>query len=328
MKLDGLGNRIRKKIRQQPRQETQKADLGLGDKVARNPGTRLLQAEGNFNVIRRGGAQFSTYQRLVEMHWFSFLLLVFMSYVGINLIFGIGFTLIGLEQLNGLVPDERLWRRITQGFFFSVETFTTVGYGTVSPASFSASLLASVTALSGLLSVALATGLVFARFSRPQSLIRYSQNAIVGPYLEDGTGLQFRIVNQRDTNLINLKANVVLSWLEQEEEKEEGYQRRFAPLRLERDFVALFPLNWTIVHPITEDSPISGWSKEDFRRRNCEILVMIEGYHQTYAQIIHINSSYTYDEILWNARFLPMYREESSQTVLHLDLLDETESIK
>jgi len=134
---------------------------------------------------------------------------------------------------------------------------------------------------------------------------------------------QFRIANQRHTQLINLHANVILSWLEPDPRNHGRLHRRFAPLALERDSVALFPLNWTVVHPITEDSPIYGWSKKDFCERYSEVLIMIEGYDQTYAQTIHSNSSYTHYEVVWNARFAPMYFEKENTTILHLNKIDE-----
>lgn len=294
-------------------------DFGLGNKVARKPGTRLINQKGEFNVERRGASIFSPYQQLVEMGWGYFLLLTLTAYIVVNFLFAIGFILIGIESLRGLSEVNTLGDHLAHAFFFSVQTFTTVGYGAVSPDGAAANILASIVALVGLLGLALATGLVFARFAQPKSLIRFSDQALIGPYLDKGlNSLQFRIANVRDTHLINLRANVVLSWLE---DSGPGLvsKRRFAPLELERSFVALFPLNWTIVHPITKDSPIYGWDKEQFCRNHSEILIMIEGYDQTYAQKIHANSSYIHSEVAWQARFAPMYSEEESTTILHLD---------
>lgn len=323
MSLQDLGKRVRESINFSPATEKDN-DLGFGSKIGRNPGTRLINQNGNFNVLRKGSTLFAPYQKLVELHWGTFLLLVLAVYVGINCLFATGFLLIGLDELSGIEASGNLLLDFATAFFFSVQTFTTVGYGAISPISVSSNLLASITALVGLLCVALATGLVFARFSRPKSQIIYSKQALIGPYLDSGlNSLQFRIANFRDTNLINLRANVVLSWLEKDEQG--NNKRRFYPLPLERSFVALFPLNWTIVHVIDEESPIHGWNKGDFCRRHSEILIMIEGYDQTYAQTIHASSSYTHDEVVWNARFSPMYYEDEDVTVLHLDRIDEME---
>jgi len=150
-------------------------DLGLGEKVARNPGTRLIKTDGEFNVERYGGSLFSPYQQLIEMPWLAFLFLVFLSFVGLNLLFGLGFYFIGVENLSSIDPGTSELERLAQTFFFSIQTFTTVGLGAVSPTGTSANILASVTALTGLLSVALATGLIFARFASPKAQIRFSE---------------------------------------------------------------------------------------------------------------------------------------------------------
>ncbi|MEL6141627.1 MAG: ion channel [Bacteroidota bacterium] len=328
MTFNDLTNRLRRPRAEDTQQDEivnrSANDLGLGEKVARNPGTRLIKTDGDFNVERHGGALFSPYQQLIEMPWLAFLFLVFLTYVGLNLLFGFGFFLIGMESLSGIDPGASALERFAQAFFFSVQTFTTVGYGAVSPIGTSANVLASITALTGLLSVALATGLIFARFASPKAQITFSERALIGPYRDTGlNSFQFRIANRRHTQLINLHANVILSWLETDSTNTSRLKRRFAPLTLERDSVALFPLNWTIVHPITEDSPIYGWTKDDFCRRYSEVLIMIEGYDQTYAQTIHANSSYTHYEVTWNARFAPMFFEKENTTILHLNKIDE-----
>ena len=109
-----------------------------------------------------------------------------------------------------------------------------------------------------------------------------------------------------------------ITWLE-------GGRRHFAALELERDSVPLFPLNWTIVHPITPESPIHGWSKDDYCRRRSELLITVDGYDKALARAIHVNNSYIHDELEWNARFAPMYREHELTTELHLDRISELE---
>ena len=309
MKLRNLRERIT------GAEESAPTDFGLGDKVARQPGTRLINNDGSFNVVRRGHSVFTPYQSLVEMSWGRFLLLTLGAYVVINLVFAFGFLLIGSESLTNVDPAAPLWERFLSAFFFSVQTFTTVGYGLIAPEGIAANALAAFIALFGLISVAVVTGLFYARFARPQRLILFSDNAIIAPYGQDGgKSLQFRIANKRDSKLINLSARVVLTWLE-------GGRRRFAPLELERDSVPLFPLNWTVVHPITEDSPIAGWSEKEYCQRHSELLITIDGYDETFAQSIHTNNSYIHSEIEWDVRFAPMYFEQENTTELHLDLI-------
>lgn len=298
-------------------------DFGLGDKVARKPGTRLINNDGTFNVIRKGHSIIAPYQHLVEIGWGRFLFMTVGAYVLINFIFALAFLIIGTDSLANVDTTGPLWERYLDCFFFSVQTFTTVGYGSVAPLGVAANTLAAFIALFGLISVAMVTGLFYARFSRPQRLILFSDKAIMAPYgkTKNGRSLQFRIANKRDSHLINLNARVVLTWLE-------GDRRRFAPLDLERDNVPLFPLNWTIVHPITKESPIYGWTEKDYCRRRSELLITIDGYDETFAQSVHVNNSYIHDEIEWNVKFAPMYFEREMTTELHLNRIHLLHSVE
>lgn len=287
-------------------------DFGLGDKVARKPGTRLINNDGTFNVVRRGRSIFAPYQNLVEMGWGSFLLIMLLAYVVINMVFAAGFLIIGTDSLSNVAQADPFGYRLLGTFFFSVQTFTTVGYGSMAPTGIAANALSAFVALFGWIALAVATGLFYARFARPSRLIVFSEHALISSYKDGQKSLQFRIANKRDNHLINLNARVVLTWLD-------GGLRRFAPLELERDYVPLFPLNWTIVHPIDENSPILGWTKSDYCKRHSELLIMIEGYDETFAQTVHVNNSYMHHELQWNARFQPMYIEREMTTELHLD---------
>ncbi len=316
MKLSDLRDRLAHR----PGSPAHDGDFGIGDKVARRPGTRLINADGSFNVVRRGRSVFAPYQNLVEMRWTRFLLLTVAIYVVCNLLFALGFLAIGTDQLANVPQSETLLRRYLLCFYFSVQTFTTVGYGQLAPIGIGANALAALLSLFGWIALALVTGLVFARFSRPSRMIVFSERAIISRLRSGKRSLQFRIANLRDTNLINLNARVVLTWLEEEAGE---LRRHFRPLTLERDHVPLFPLNWTIVHPIDEDSPIYGWNKDDYCRRHSELLIMIEGYDQTFAQSVHIKNSYLHRELEWNRRFAPMYRERENGTELDLEKIND-----
>ncbi|THH39895.1 ion channel [Neolewinella litorea] len=322
MKISELGEHF---FRSDGQDKNSESDLGLGDKVARKPGTRLIQNDGSFNVVRRGNSIFAPYQNLVEMSWPRFIGVTLSMYVLCNLIFALGFYLIGTEQLNGASVGQSELENFLQCFYFSIQTFTTVGYGVLAPTTLESNALAAVLALFGWVALALVTGLFFARFSRPSRLVIFSDRAIVAPYGEGMRSLQFRLANKRDTNLINLRARVVLTWLEVGNGE---LRRRFHPLELERDFVPLFPLNWTIVHPITEDSPLAGWTPEDYRDRHSELMVAIEGYDRTFAQQVSIHTSYTHQEMEWDVRFAPMYQEREATTELYLDRISETLPIR
>ena len=165
------------------------------------------------------------------------------------------------------------------------------------------------------MSFALATGLFFARFSKPEAQIIYSKNALITPF-KKGTAFQFRIANLRNNKIINLEAKVNMTWVE---EIDGLKRRRFSSLNLERDKIFLFPLNWTIVHSISKESPLYGKSMTELSKMQTEFLILVEGYDETFAQIVHTNNSYTWDEIIWDVRFETMYRPEKGKTFLELD---------
>lgn len=301
-------------------------DLGFGSKIAVDGG-RLINPDGTFNVQRRGYRVWTPYQTLVEMSWSRFMWLVVLFYTLINVVFALLFVICGPGCLQGVNPDTDTYGLFWHAFFFSIQTFTTVGYGALSPVGFTANIIASVDALVGLMSFALATGLVFARFSKPKANILFSEHAVIAPYRHPETGetidsFQFRLVNGRDNQIINLEATVVLTWLDNNPDGK--LVRRFATLPLERRRVVLFPLNWTIVHPIDADSPMYNMSSEQLTRLQAEWLIMIQGYDDTFAQNVHDTRSYTCSELRWGAKFAGMYHSADGITLLELSRLDTT----
>jgi inward rectifier potassium channel len=181
-------------------------------------------------------------------------------------------------------------------------------------------------ALVGLMSFALATGLFFARFSRPTAKVRFSKNALIAPY-NGGKGFMFRIVNGRKSQLIDLFIQATFSWIET---NEKGVQnRRYQRLDLEREKVFLFPLNWTIVHPIDEKSPFYQADSKNMQEIDAEILIILTAYDDTFAQQVHTKISYTADQLINNAKFQPMYyTDNEGRTVLEMDKLSSFEVLE
>src|SRR5689334_11043343 len=265
---------------------------------------RAINKDGSFNVHRRGTTwrDVHPYLHLINMPWPGFFAIIFAGYVIVNTLFALAYFSLGPGQLQGGDASTTL-DYFLNAFFFSAHTLTTVGYGSISPKGTSANIVAAIEAMVGLMGFALATGLLFGRVSRPSARIGYSEKMTVTPYL-DGTSLQFRIVNQRANNLMELEAKVLFMTVE----GPPGQQRRdYKVLRLERHNVFFFPLTWTIVHPIDEHSPLRGKTAQDLERFQAEILILIKGFDDTFSQTVHSRYSYRYDEIAWGARFVPAF---------------------
>ncbi len=305
--------------RRTPDERTRDSDLGFGSVVGRESRQRLLNADGSFNVSRSGLGLLETiapYQQLLTVPWPGFLGAVVLVYLALNVLFAMAYLACGPDAILG-EPVDMTGGRFASAFFFSVQTFATIGYGQIAPNGLAANLLVTVEALVGLMFQALATGLLFARFARPTASILFSRHAIVAPY-QEGTSLQFRIANRRRNEIIELEAQVLFS--AKAPDGRGGMVRRYALLPLERNKVTFFPLSWTIVHPITDDSPLRGKTREDLERAEAEILVLLSGIDETYAQTVYARSSYRADEILWNARFKSIFVHTDAGAQLSVDI--------
>lgn len=294
-------------------------DLGFGAVVARDSRQRLLNRDGSFNVVREGlgfWSSISPYHYLLTTSWPRFLGLVLLAYLGLNALFALAFLACGPDALIGIDASPGALGLFLQDFFFSVQTFATIGYGAVSPRTQIAHWLVTVESLTGLLGFALATGLVFSRFARPGACVLFSERAIIAPY-RDGTALMFRIANRRSNQLIQVEAKVILGRFK---DGVVGAGREFVALTLERDRVEFFPLAWTVVHPIDEASPLWGWSREQIESADTELLVMIQGFDETFSQTVHTRSSYTADELIWGARFANLFNPPMPDGTLSIDV--------
>lgn len=277
---------------------------------------RAINKDGSFNVRRRGTTwrDIHPYLHMLNMSWPSFFGVIFAAYLVVNTLFALAYFELGPNQLQGAeAPTE--FSHFLNSFFFSAHTLTTVGYGSISPKGDAANFVAAFEAMVGLMGFALATGMLYGRVSRPSARIGFSEKMIVAPY-QDGTALQFRIVNQRANNIMQLEAKVMLMTVEGPAGSK---KRKYEVLSLERSNVYFFPLTWTIVHPIDPESPLRGKTYEDLERLQAELLILISGYDDTFSQTVHARYSYRYDEIVWSARFTPaFYIDEGGDIVLEL----------
>lgn len=279
---------------------------------------RLLNNDGSFNVVRKGHEAKSMYQSLMTMSWLKFISLVFAFFMTCNLIFASVFVLIGVQNI-GVTPISFV-DDFMESFYFSVQTFTTLGYGRLSPTSHLSNLVAAVDAFTGMMTVALLTGLFFARFAKPKAYIAFSNHVLIAPDRNGNKSLQFRIVHKMNDKIIDVEARVTMTWLE----KDRGRVRRmFAKLPLQIERIFLFPLNWTLVHEIDEDSPLYSLKLDDIVAKNAEILVVVKGYDEAYSTIVHADRSYQCSDLVYGAQFLGMYQIRKDDTLLDLDTLDD-----
>lgn len=293
-------------------------DLGFGSVVARESRKRLLNRDGTFNVRREGLGYWealSTYHYFLTITWPRFLAYVAGAYIVLNSFFALAFVFSGAGALTGFAnqtTSERFWR----AFFFSVHTLATIGYGNIVPATFGANVLVAFESLVGLLGFAIIAGIMFARFARPRAEIAFSKVAVVAPY-RGRNALMFRIVNKKRNEIVEMEAKVLLA-----RRKRGGAvtDREFIPLKLERDRVVFFPLSWTIVHPIDETSPLNGCAPDELRALDAELLILLNGFDETFSQTVHTRSSYKVDEIIWGAKFRNMFNPSDDDGTISVDI--------
>ncbi len=304
------------------RRKVQEQEFGFGNTGQKK---RLLNKDGSFNVVRKGISvfeSFNPYNELLATSWNRFFLFVLLWYFFINLVFAGIYLLCGIDNLRGIDPADEsghFW----EAFFFSAQTLSTVGYGRVSPSGILVNTIAAFEALLGVSSFALITGLVFGRFSKPIAKLMFSRNILISPY-KNQTALMFRLTNRMKSQLVNLSANVSIAITLSDENGQPG--RRFFRLKLERDDIVFFPTSWTVVHPIDENSPFYGMNEEEFRASEPELLILIQGYDDSFFTNVQVRYSYLEEDVIWGARWrkiLTVAEDGSSQIeVNHFDDYD------
>ena len=282
-------------------------------------GGRFVNKNGVPNIEKRGISYFdrmSWYHTLLQLPRWKFFLLLLCFYGFLNFIFAFIYMAIGIENLEGIRANGPL-EEFGEAYFFSAQTFTTVGYGRISPHGFASSSIAAVEALVGLLSFAIATGLFYGRFSRPQAYLRFSEKAIIAPF-KDGNALMLRVAPYKNNNLSEVEARLSAGLMIEENGK---LNNKFFQMELEYSKINALSLSWTIVHPIDENSPFYKFSSEDFANATGEIIVYIKAFDDMFSNTVVARTSFTLKEVVVGAKFSPMYHRDeiNRRTVLDLE---------
>ncbi len=285
-------------------------------------GGRFVNKDGGANIEKRGIRfldRISWYHTMLALPRWKFLLLILTFFIVVNFVFACIYYFIGVEHLGGMTTITRL-EQFGEAYFFSAQTFTTVGYGRINPTGFIASTIAALEALLGLLSFALATGLLYGRFSKPTAYLRFSEKALIAPF-KDGIALMLRVAPFKNTTLSDAEAKLTLGMAVEENGK---MTNKFFQLEMEFSKINLLTLSWTLVHPITEDSPLYKLTPDDYANIQGEVLVFIKAFDDMFSNTVVARTSYTFKEFIVGAKFIPMYHRsgENDSTILDFDKLD------
>jgi inward rectifier potassium channel len=254
--------------------------------------------DGQFH-LPGGGAWYSywrdPYHMMLTISWKGFLALIIGAYLGINALFALIY-LVGGNNIVNAQPGSFL-----DAFFFSVQTFASIGYGVMSPQTLYANIVVTIEAMLGIVSIAVMTGLAFARFSRPSARVMFSRVAVITPHDGQPT-LIFRTANQRRNQILEAQLRVYL--LRDEVTLEGQHIRRIHDLELLRNRTPNFSLTWVVMHPINASSPLYGMTAENLQQAKAMIVISISGLDETVAQVVHARHTYAAQEVLWNHKFI------------------------
>lgn len=292
-------------------------------------GGRLVNRDGTTNLKKRGlpfWQRISFYHTALRMKRSHFFLVILLFYTSVNVIFAGIYFAIGVEHLSGISSSASLFDEVSAAFFFSSQTLTTVGYGHVAPHGFLTNMIASTESLIGILAFAVVTGLIYGRFSRPRAFLMFSDVMLIAPY-KDGRALMFRLAPYKNNQLTDAEAQLTLALHVTENGK---VVTRFYPLTLEIAKINLLALSWTVVHNITEDSPLYTYTFGELQHAKIEVLVYIKAFDDHFSNIVQQRTSYTYNRMVYGAKFLPMFERASDgdYTLLELDKISAHEKVE
>lgn len=296
-------------------------DPGFGYKGRQNA-KNIINKDGTSNVVHVNKTKSldDLYAFFIDISWLKFFLLILLVYTFINILFGLLYTLIGIEEITKSTGS--FFNDFLNGFFFSAQTLTTVGYGGIAPHGITSNLIAAFEAMIGLLSFSFITGLLYGRFSKPKAAIKFSENIILREF-KDKRAIMFRLMNSRKTVMIEPKIKVTLSITDEKTE-----EKKFYNLNLERDAIMYLPTVWTIVHEIDEKSPLYNFSNQEILNLNAELFMLLQYHEESFAQNVYQIYSYDFDELKVDVKYKSSYTfDENGFTILDHGTLSEIEKM-
>lgn len=301
-------------------------DLGFGRVVSQNGRGRFLSREGVPNSRKYGlGSQWAErfYLRALNARWPEFMTWVVGAVLLLNGVFALVYDALGEGAIAGgaeMGLDDPFLRALG----FSIGVFTTVGTGTMHAVGPTANWVVILESLAGPITLVFVGGLLIARLTRPRLSIRFSESAIIAPY-EGGRAFMFRMANMKPGELSDVRARVNLIWFEETDGKRE---RDYRELTLERSSVEFFALHWTVVHPITTESPLAGITPAQLAAAEAEFVISLSAHEETFSTRVTHHASYTWDEVRWNVKFSNIYAAAPAGIIaIDVDRISRTEAL-
>ncbi|MCL7754559.1 ion channel [Polaribacter sp. Z022] len=299
-------------------------DPGFGYNSKKNA-KDIINDDGSSNVlhINRKKSISDLYTYFIDISWFQFFFLIILSYTIVNILFGFIYVGIGIEQITK--PKGNFIEDLLNGFFFSAQTLTTVGYGGIAPKGMLANFIAAFEAMIGLLSFSFITGLLYGRFSKPKANLKFSENLILRDF-KKGRAIMFRLMNSRKTVMIEPEIKVTLSITEKDGKGD--FKRNFFTLNLERNKVMYLPTIWTVVHEIDEKSPLFNYTNKEIENLDAFLYILINYHEESFAQKVYQIYSYDFTKLKTGVKYVSSASfDEEGYTVLDHEKLSEVKKM-
>jgi inward rectifier potassium channel len=299
-------------------------DPGFGYNSKENAKS-IINDDGSSNVhhINRKRNVNDLYSYFIDISWSKFFLLIIVSYTILNILFGLLYVAIGIEEITK--TKGTFFADFLNGFFFSAQTLTTVGYGGIAPKGVSANLIAAFEAMIGLLSFSFITGLLYGRFSKPKASIKFSKNLILRNFKEN-KAIMFRLMNSRKTVMIEPEITVTLSVTEKNKNGE--FKRNFYTLNLERNKIMYLPTIWTVVHEIDDKSPLFKYSNEEIQELDAQLYLLMNYHEESFSQKVYQIYSYDFEDLIFDVKFVSSSSfDDEGYNVLDHDKLNKVEKM-